>query len=260
MFPQARKPKYQKKEPRKTRKRSSPQRPVIPDLCQPPPQRIPVVSRPVTKRSVRIPERRVMIRMISGIPSPTSPSSSRYLKNSSICQRSTTRAPRCPRSTRAPPRMSPSWPPPTLTPSLWPLSSSASSRRLSSRPWSRPRTPRQTRPVTLTRARAGVEGTQGPAWGRSSSVSANANEKTSSKTSFPLKFTNKAPGTFIWSLNKCTHHYLTELVLRCHLLSSNGFICLHFTISTVSLSQPGHNHEARRQLIIQISSVEKLWH
>ena len=52
---QARKPKYQKKEPRKTRKRSSPQRPVIPDLCQPPPQRIPVVSRPVTKRSVRKP-------------------------------------------------------------------------------------------------------------------------------------------------------------------------------------------------------------
>ena len=54
MFVQARKPKYQKKEPRKTRKRSSPQRPVIPDLT-PPPQRIPVVSRPVTKRSVRIP-------------------------------------------------------------------------------------------------------------------------------------------------------------------------------------------------------------
>ena len=57
MFVQARKPKYQKKEPRKTRKRSSPQRPVIPDLT-PPPQRIPVVSRPVTKRSVRIPGRR----------------------------------------------------------------------------------------------------------------------------------------------------------------------------------------------------------
>ena len=196
---QARKPKYQKKEPRKTRKRSSPQRPVIPDLCQPPPQRIPVVSRPVTKRSVRIPRVQEMFKMISGIPSPTSPSSSRYLKNSSICQRSTTPAPRCPLSTRVPPRMSPSSTLSRPTPSPWPPSSSASSRRSSIRSRRLPPTPLRSR-ATLTRARAGwARESRGPASGRSYSVSVNQHsEKTSSKTRFPLKFTNKAQGiTFI---------------------------------------------------------------
>ena len=172
--PQARKPKYQKKEPRKTRKRSSPQRPVLPDLCQPPPQRIPVVSRPVTKRSVRMPGVWPMIKMISGIPSPTSPSSFHYLKNSSIFLRSTTQAPRCPRSTPARLKMNPS--PPTLsglTPSVWPPSSSASSRRLSSpRPRRRPLTPLLTR-ATLTRAGAGARGTRQPESGRSFLVSVN---------------------------------------------------------------------------------------
>ena len=214
MCPQARKPKYQKKEPRKTRKRSSPQRPVLPDLCQPPPQRIPVVSRPVTKRSVRMPGVWAMIKMISGIPSPTSPSSFHYLKNSSTFLRSTTRAPRCPRSTPAPLKMNPS--PPTLfglTPSLWPPSSSASSRRLSSpRPRRRPLTPPPTL-ATLTRARVGARGTRQLASGRLFLVSVNTKweNQQKSKTRFPLKFTNKALPLLIWSqTNAQAQHYLSN--------------------------------------------------
>ena len=42
-----RKPKYMKKEPRKTRKKPSPVRPCVPEVYAPPPPRIPVVSRPV---------------------------------------------------------------------------------------------------------------------------------------------------------------------------------------------------------------------
>ena len=67
----------------------------------------------------------MMIRMISGMPSPTSPSSSLYLRSSSIFPRSTTQPPPCPLSTRAPLKMNPS------PPSLWLQSSWVSSRRLS---------------------------------------------------------------------------------------------------------------------------------
>ena len=196
---QARKPKYQKKEPRKTRKRSSPQRPALPELCQPPPQRIPVVSRPVTQRSVKMMMVRVMmIRMISGMSSTTSPSSFHYLRSSNTFLRSTTQPPPCPLSTQAPLKMNQS------PQSLWPQSSWASSRRLS-RLLSRSLqqlTPLETlETLTLARAEVKVKETQGR--GKSSWVSANnaVESENQQQTWLSLKF--NAPTLLIWSQNKC---------------------------------------------------------
>ena len=150
----------------------------------------------------------MMIGMFSGMPSPTSPSSSLYLRSSSIFPRSTTQPPPCPLSTRAPLKMNPS------PPSLWLQFSWVSSRRLSRLLRSLLLTPLETQ-GTPTLGRVEVKGVQevqevketqgreGSSW-----VSANNNAAESEnqqQTWLPLKF--KAPLLIQMQTNICPNWY-----------------------------------------------------